>query len=522
MPIDPVTSASEIYRALAYGRGMSKSAALARIDNHLEPIDQANLRAQLIAGISGEFSVSNSKRSPGSTLPDTRSWLLCALGRVIDKQGQGLDVVKDHLDSQREPNEWCRYWALEGLVAGSIIDMAPIAHQILKQEQDARMCRLAQAILASKGDTECEQELVAALTSDIVKDVSYTLHALRIAPVEAVIPMVCEIVEKSKDPNARYQAVQALGYVGTTTTSRENAARALVNFVVNVRSFAVWDHARAKALLSLGKLKVESTVPTLVDELVDDNPEVVSEASQALERVSGVRAATARVVEAASGNQASLERFAVALRWMGRDSVAEELESVMSSGPIHQRDVAERLLGEVGGRVALQILSARLSSVKEYSEALDAAERRIRKLFGRTIEEAKLGFKVATSMDRIVFGVGILLIVASAGIILWRGGDLSNWVSAAATGGTGVLGVLYWTLVANPRKEIPREVNRLMKLNVVFLGYLRQLHQVDQAFTKRLLESRVITTEDLKSFSELVGSAIERSTSNLRLPKKED
>jgi len=39
-------------------------------------------------------------------------------------------------------------------------------------------------------------------------------------------------------------------------------------------------------------------------------------------------------------------------------------------------------------------------------------------------------------------------------------------------------------------------------------GYLRQLHQIDQSFTRQLLEREEIEQEDLNNFTEMIGNTM--------------
>eukprot|EP00854_Cymbomonas_tetramitiformis_P002655 gene2655-3423_t len=107
------------------------------------------------------------------------------------------------------------------------------------------------------------------------------------------------------------------------------------------------------------------------------------------------------------------------------------------------------------------------------------AEERVHVMFDQVVKEARQGFRVALGMDLSIFAVGILLLVASAGWALLND-DMGSWVGAGASGGAGVLGILYTTFVAKPRKQVKASVDHLMYVKVLFLGYLRSLHQVDQ------------------------------------------
>ena len=95
---------------------------------------------------------------------------------------------------------------------------------------------------------------------------------------------------------------------------------------------------------------------------------------------------------------------------------------------------------------------------------LEEMEKKIRDLFESSIQEARKGFNLATYMDTIVFFLGVGLIFISAGLIISEGGTLDNWAGVGLTGGTGILGILYGTLIAKPRRQVQEAVDHLMYL----------------------------------------------------------
>lgn len=248
-------------------------------------------------------------------------------------------------------------------------------------------------------------------------------------------------------------------------------------------------------ILGLGDLKARQSVETLLADLTDSNPSIAQAAAVSLERILGTEAAVSRILETASEakrQQADMSRtmrlYASALRTMDEKKVVERLETAAVSD-VEDQELARLLLVEVGGMHAFQSLRVLTSAVKNYQEALRQAEQAIRTQFEATLREARGDFAVALGMDIIVFVLGIVLLSVSAAQAVGGGAQsTAAWVGVAATGGTGVLGILYGTLVAEPRVQVQQAVDHMMKLKVIFLGYLRQLHQIDQLYTRRMLE----------------------------------
>jgi HEAT repeat protein len=479
------------------------------IDNEDVSLDREQLRILTLQALLRDFPPPRAGQKDELKSSDTRCWLLSALGRLSDGDQQSAEKVRKHLDSTWEPYHWARYWALEGLIAGKAPDLHEIATRLAHADEEPLVSNLATAILACKGDPQYLALVETNLNGDEVEKWSM-LRALRIVPIAetGIVRQLCDIVENAGYSDLTFDAIVALGKLPVNSQVAESAAQTLSNYLIKYR-WPMYDAMRTRALIALGNLNVERTSAVLIEELSDDSPAIVYEAGRALEKVIGVRTATARLLEAAiKSGPDSVQKFANALRSMNRATVIEELESVLRSGSEAQQEIARTLMSEVGGMDAFQRLRARENAVNKYIGAMEAAEAKVRKLFEDSIVEARQGFKLATIMDLIVFAIGILLIAGSAGRVLASGNSLDSWAGVGLTGGTGVLGVLYGILIANPRRQVRESVDHLMQLKVVFLAYLRQLHQTDQAYTRRLLEDTAFPATEVAEFSRMIGGTM--------------
>ena len=111
----------------------------------------------------------------------------------------------------------------------------------------------------------------------------------------------------------------------------------------------------------------------------------------------------------------------------------------------------------------------------------------------------------------VLAGVGVPVALGVDGGDLGLGDvpDVAAFLSQALPPcGVGVLGVIYGVLIANPRKQVRESVDHLMHIKMVFLAYLRRLHQSDQAYTRRLLDDDPMTVDEVKEFSALVGAIL--------------
>lgn len=532
------SEADHIYDTLTGGLEARKADALRAFNGHEQRVNQDYLRQRIVTALTiGDFKPGNGAAEQDQVYITTRGWLLNALGRLSAHDPEAERFALEHLDPQQEPHYLVRYKILEGLIASGIPKLDEVARDTEKRETGPDGSRvvymLAVVWLASHGHHERLEEVLTALRSPDFESQWSALWALGSVPIEATVDDLCDLISRADESHSRhlsvYRAIVALGsHAGTYgARNKRKAASTLVEFIRDRRGWPVWDEARTRALTALGGLRDESLAPALIEELTDDNPAVVREAALALEKVVGIRTATDRVVEAAckldeayagvtATRRSYIWAFANALRWMDYTSVVEELEGVMVSGAPGKQEAARALLSEIGGLAAFQKLQARRKVMDKYTTAMDEAEGKIRELFDTSIREARHGFTVAIGMDVVVFLLGVVLLGASAALAYTNDGNLDNWAGVGLTGGVGLLGILYGTLIAEPRKKVQQAVDHLMYLKIVFLAYLRQLHQADQAYARHLLEDETsMTPEDVKEFSVMVDQTMRNAVRTL-------
>jgi HEAT repeat protein len=103
----------------------------------------------------------------------TRAWLLSSLARISDKSGIAFKHVENYLSVEKEPYNWVRFYALEGLFAvfgakKSIVKT--LTQNIIQDEkEDVYVRMLAVAILASEDDADSFEVIKIILEN---KDIS--------------------------------------------------------------------------------------------------------------------------------------------------------------------------------------------------------------------------------------------------------------------------------------------------------------------------------------------------------------
>jgi len=167
---------------------------------------------------------------------------------------------------------------------------------------------------------------------------------------------------------------------------------------------------------------------------------------------------------------------------------------MLSDNLLHpDQDVAQRAseaLTRLGGAEALRSLQAqRAHMLNKYTELLDNADKQIMGQFDRLMKNARLAFGISMAMHSLTFAIGIALISTSIYLILKQPGNGSTgyWASILGPGVGGGIVTLMTLFYKDPLRHIGYSVNRLVKVNVVFLGYVRQINQIDATFKQMFL-----------------------------------
>ena len=512
--ISPVTASAEsIVETLIHGRQAERMEAQRRLEQKAHGVNLDLARQLILEALSGECA----PRPQDDSYAGARCWLLSSLGLVPPAGNEPERTLLCFVDEKHEWGAWPRYWALQALLHRSVPGLEKVCRDRLVKDTHILPRFLAKAILAATGDQSCAQDLKHALSDDsgdpdAEADRWAVLRALRFVYLPFAVEPVAEIVNaaarKKIFSDVTFYAIVALGNVPRDAGEANAAANALINIITRSREFQYWDVMRIRAIEALGKLSMSHTASLLLDEITDLNPSIVKEAVLALQQVLDTETMTARILERLvkdKDHETTLPLYADALRFLTDDKPAVNwLESAMVSGPIETREYARRLLSEMGGSYAVDKLTAQARGAERYLQVLDDSDKRLRDMFESTIEEGRRGFRVVTIMDVTLFIAGLIMLGLAIGL---AAADKKLIAVLTATG--GILSALYGRFFAKPREQVEASVTHLAALKAIFLGYLRQLHQIDQTYARRMLDEKAPDADETKAFTALVESVMD-------------
>ncbi|MCB9234801.1 MAG: hypothetical protein H6581_24320 [Bacteroidia bacterium] len=474
-----------------------------------------------------------------------RGYVLGQLGKIAGNDIKAFNLLLKHVVPEEEPDHWVRFWALTGCFYAKLNKLPQICRWLINTYasvdpgNDFKSLLFSHAWMARFSDEKGHEQLLRTAMEVWLKSSSQderkqrmeacqdALRVLGIVSVPALYPLIVQVLEsKEADPRMLFLACQALAGIPAEYKSEAAAAsKALVRFLEGAGNTRILLGVREEALKALGNLNDPASEHPLLRELRGGNLNLIKAAAQSLGKILGIETAVTRILSEAAkdSNPHTRKSYSIALRWMSDDgeAVATALDQHMTTGNFEQQENARMLLAEMGGVSALDKLSARAKVVEDYKTMLLGEKDKFQKLFDSTMLEARQGFKIALSMDVIVFCLGIFLLIASGAAALFSDGSLDNWVGAGM-GGVGVLGIIYGTLIANPRKKVFSSVNALMNFKIIFLAYLRQLHQTDQSFTRTILEDEPIDLETLERYFTIIKESLAEAVDNMVILKAQE
>jgi hypothetical protein len=347
------------------------------------------------------------------------------------------------------------------------------------------------------------------------------LRALREAPPGPEDGPLAQVVNDQLSQLIR----EHTGYVDHRHTalallSRFPASRDVVRDVGAVLVDDRNEYLRLRAAVTLKELAREAAARDLLEAIADSNAEVRVQAVAALRASLGADRAIGAVIDAAMESAVSEEAIESAVSehrfdWLVdalRDLDRERTRSTdllgkeMASDDRARVQCAERILLELGGWSAVQRLGQRRATLQQLDSMLEDSERVVQGTFERTIDNARLNFRFALGVNVLIVAVGVVMVGIAVVHLSSTPEDLSSWL---LPGGAGVVGLLLAQFFNNPRQNAREDLAALVNTNVLFLGFLRQLNQIDATFKHGYLESRTFSSADMQTTVSAIQHAVD-------------
>lgn len=306
----------------------------------------------------------------------------------------------------------------------------------------------------------------------------------------------------------------------------------LLNIARNYSS-RIWNEIKLQLLKSLriyNRTTGKRIVDELKDELLDSDISIVFEACKTLKSIFEIENCLKVIIDVLYSQSvknvyfADKKVFAISysLKILSQKetnlvNILQELEQGYDD--YDKKNIIRKLFTEMGGMQAIRKSQQNADIREKYMKMTSTAQLKVEEMFHRSIDDAKKAFKISLGMNIIVFLVGIVLL-ATSGIMAIMQDTGDNWAGVGVSSGTGFLSVVYSLFINKPSRKIRKNTNHLMRLKVIFLGYLRELTQMDQTFSKNLLDNDNISQDTLNGYVNKIKDSMNNSLKALRWEEK--
>lgn len=448
-----------------------------------------------------------------------RAWSISALAAI--NIPDTVDDVAARLDPDVEEFEWARYWAAIGLAEMQPSDLQDHLTEAL-DDPHTLVRAVALRLLIENGfeDGYVEQLSAMALKSPEWEARWVACKVLRRdaghEPLREGIEkkFISVLVDRLRDDHelmdVRHQAAMALGGM----VHRWQEAIEALGEALSKKDLADW--ARRSCVDALAQIGKPETREHLLFALRDRDAEIRVRAAGALKGALGAPEAVSFIVEEVLRLDEPSSEYFDALRQID----SKEAANVLADHLLHPDPTiaarASRALARLGGEEAVRTLQAqRTKALEKYTELLGTADTQVMGQFNQLMGQAQRGFLMSMWMHGAIFGIGVVVLVVSLYVALSQGFEtFERYVGVGAA--VGSLGTLLLLFYKDPLKNIRDSVTSLVKVNVVFLGYVRQINQIDATFKQLFLASAGFGIDQMKQTVEQIQDSVRKTMEEVK------
>lgn len=441
-----------------------------------------------------------------------RTWSLSVLAEI--GLPDGIKKVLQHTADPPEKDPWARHFAL--LNAANFSPFPTREIECGAQDNEVLPKATALRLLLANGEDQCAEELLNMLQDVNTPDARWAAaRALRnrtdikMQPIRERVEgrFVPYLVDIASDPNiyldTRWEAVQALA----SFMQRANVATQLSNLLIEEKDSSV----RRYYLEALKNLNQPNESQNALLRSLEDaaDAQIRVDAAKTLSTMIGAEKSIQLLLPVAMGREKDINMLVDALRTIDPDVAAKQIREALSNPDFKVSSRANQLLTMLGGQTAAQILmNERARALKDYTDILSDADEDVRNNFNELMSQAKISFWLSLVMHTIVFAIGVAGLIAGLSLALQDGlSTFSTWIGVGGAGASA-LAILLTSFYRNPLRNVRESLNALMQVDVVFLGYVRQINQIDATFKHMFLDAGDFGTQQMQTTVAEIQSAV--------------
>lgn len=153
--------------------------------------------------------------------------------------------------------------------------------------------------------------------------------------------------------------------------------------------------------------------------------------------------------------------------------------------------------------------------LKEYTDRVKESDDKTRKQLEELVSHAITTFRIHLGLDIVIFVIGITLLIFCIQYIfsIPDSNNSSLGIKEVISIGCGIAGLLIiiTLLIRNPVRVLRQPISTLTKVNIIFLGYTRQMRQVDVVFKRLMISVGDLGEERINQIQDDIHVAVEEA-----------
>lgn len=445
-----------------------------------------------------------------------RTWSLSALAAI--NVPETINAIAARLDPAKESHEWVRYWAAIALARMQPPDLKQRL-EAAREDKSPLVRAIALRLLIENGSEEyVEQWLTMANDVDWISRMA-AAKALRSnaghkpfsegAESKFLPVLVGRLYNSYELEDCQYQAARALG-------NMQHKRPEVITALGEALKQEMPERVRRACVEELSATNRPEVKDALLIALQDQDAEIRERAADGLKRILDAPGAVSFIIKSLLEQDELPPQYLDALRRIDSAAAAHALSEQLLHPDPNVAARASHALAQLGGEAAMRTLQAqRAKALDTYTKLLGDADTQIMAQFNGLMAEARAGFKMSMFMHGIIFGIGIVVLSVSLYVALSQGfATFERYVGIGAA--IGSLGTLLLLFYKDPLKNIRESVTTLVKVNVIFLGYVRQINQIDATFKQLYLASTGFSTDQMNKTVEQIQASVKQTMDEVK------
>lgn len=446
-----------------------------------------------------------------------RAWGLSLLAAV--NTPETINFIVDRLAKKKETYSFAKFWAIHGLAKSQITNLKDVLIDATN-DRSSLVKAFAYRLLSELGEEGYLEKLL-----DTIKDRRdwmkrfYGCRVLRsqveIRPLskaaeDKILPVLIDrLLTEREVLDVRRQAALALGNMHH---KKMEAIEALDKIMREIPH----DWTRRSCVDSLSEINQPETRHALLYALRDEDAEIRVRAGKGLKKALDNKPALEFIIGEMLKEEVPDEYYLNALRRIDDAVAAAILTDLVKSRDHVVSQRANMALVRLGGEEAHRVLMRRREeALDKYTELLKEADKDIRNNFSQLMTRAHEAFSLSMTMHRVIFALGLVMLAGSFYVALSSGfGIFEKYVGVG--GVTGSIVTLLALFYKQPLSNIQKSITALVDVNVIFLGYVRQINQIDATFKQLYLAVGGFSITQLKDTVQQIQCSVSKTMEEVK------